>query len=144
MLAGGDHFDAVDDFGRDNLDILVKALTEFDRDTFGTSVVVDEDITVVSADEFLNSLIGSDNRFRLTQADGGGDVHTRTEEVLAVWHDDLHLESVARGVYGRIDHFNGCREDFVGIDLRGEGEFHSGLEEREVTLRNSHERFEFV
>ena len=95
MLADNDHFDTINDLRREDLDVLVEALSEFDGDAFCPSVVVDEDIAVVSADEFLYGLIRSHDGFGFAETYGRGDIHTRTKQVLAVGNDHFDLEGVA-------------------------------------------------
>ena len=51
---------------------------------------------------------------------------------------------MAGGIYRRIDYFHRCREYLIRIDLGGKCQFHACLEEREIGLRNSYKRFEFV
>ena len=118
VLADGDHFYTGNDLRRDDLDLLVKTLTEFYGYAFRTTVVIDEDIAVIGTDKFLYCLVRRYDRIGFAQAERGRDIHTRTQEVLAVGDDDLHLEGMAGSVNGRINDFYRCREDLIGIDLR--------------------------
>ena len=104
VLANNHHLYAIYDLRRDNLDILVKALTQFYAYTFGTTVLVNKYIAVIRADEFLHRLIRDDEGVRFAQTDGRRHVHTRTQEVPGVRDDDLALEGMGRGVDGRIYH----------------------------------------
>ena len=144
MLAGGDHFNAGNDLRSDDLYILVKTLAEGDGYTFSAAVLDDEDITVVGTDEFLHRLVRHDKGVRFAQTDGGGDVHTRAKEVLAIRDDDLTLEGMGRRIDSRIHDLHGSRESLIGVDIRREGQFHTGFEEREIGLRDSYKRFELI
>ena len=61
VLTDGYQLYAIDDFGRDDFYLLVETLSEFYGYTFRATVLIDEHVSVIGADEFLYRLIRRNN-----------------------------------------------------------------------------------
>ena len=144
MLTDRHHLYTGHDLRRDELDLLVKALTELYRHTFSATVLVQEYIAIISSHQFLYRLIRSNDHVGLTQTDSCRHIHTRAQQILRIRDHDLRLEGMTRCINSRINHLYGSWENLIRIDLRSKRQLHSLFESREIRFGDGYKRFEFI